>query len=163
VLQPSRRRRFDKRLLICSLLIACGIVIAVIGVQSSVTGKAAQGLPAAIESVDPVNESQAVPFQTAIFVDLVSGYTGELIVDGVTIQTVDLSDLGVVSPQPGQQVTLPKVTIYEPGNATLTFQPTKGAAVESLEQGTHAVTVRYWKLTEGRQFSHVYSWTFSVF
>jgi hypothetical protein len=163
VLQPFRRRRFDKRLLICSFLIGCGIVIAIIGVQSSVTGRAAEGLPAAIENVDPVKNAQAVPAQTAIFVDLLAGYTGEFVVDGVQLQTVDLSDLGVVSPKPGQQVTLPKVTIYEPGNATLTFQPTKGAAVEELAQGTHAVTVRYWKLTEGRQASHVYSWTFTVF
>lgn len=163
MLRPFRRRRLDIRLLLCSALIAAGLVVVVLGVRSSVTGRAAEGLPAAIESVDPVKGSQAVPSQTSIIVDLQAGYTGEFVVDGVAIETVNLGDLGVLAPEPGQQVTLPKKTIYEPGNATLTFQPSEGAPIEELEQGTHAVTVRFWKLIEGPQFSRVYSWTFTVF
>ncbi len=163
VLQPFRHRRINVRLLVSSLLIAVGLVIVVLGFRSSVTGRRAEGLPAAIESINPVKGAEAVPAQTSIIVDLQSVYTGELIVDGVQLQTVNLADLGLVTPKPGQQVTVPKVTIYEPGNATLTFQPTAGAAVEELKQGAHSVTVRYWKLTEGRQASHVYSWAFTVF
>ncbi len=165
MLSPSRRRRrrINGRLLVASLLIAVGIVAVAIGVSSSVTGRARQGLPAAIESVNPPNLSEAVPAQTAISVDLASGYTGELAVDGVRIDTVDLSDLGVLTPEPGQQVVLPTAAIFEPGNATLTFQPTEGAAVEELRQGAHRVTVRYWPLEEGEAAARTYGWSFTVF
>lgn len=166
MLSPSRRRRrrrIDVRLLICSLLIAAGVVAVAIGISASVTGRQRQGLPAAVEGVTPVNLSEAVPAQTSIIVDLESGYTGELTIDGVAIETVDLGDLGVLTPEPGQQVTLPKVTIFEPGNATLTFQPTEGAAVEELRQGAHRATVRYWPIAEGRQAARVYGWSFTVF
>jgi hypothetical protein len=164
VLSPARRRRrIDARLLIASLLIAAGVVVVVMGVSASVTGRERQGLPAAIESVTPVNLSEAVPAQTSIIVDLQSGFTGELAVDGVAIETVDLSDLGVLTPQPGEQVTLPTATIFEPGNATLTFQPTEGAPVEELRQGAHRVTVRYWPIEEGPQAARTYGWSFTVF
>ena len=54
-------------------------------------------------------------------------------------------------------------TIYERGNATLTFVPTKGAPIESFSQGTHTATVIFWKVLESRQRSQSYTWTFSVF
>jgi hypothetical protein len=164
MLSPARRRRrIDVRLLVASLLIAAGVVAVIIGISSSVTGRQRQGLPAAIESVSPPNLSEAVPAQTSIVVDLASGYTGELFVDGVRIETVDLGDLGVLTPEPGQQVILPKATIFEPGNATLTFQPTEGAPVEELVQGAHRVTVRYWPLEKGPEAARTYGWSFSVF
>ena len=64
---------------------------------------------------------------------------------------------------PGQQVSLPPTTIYERGNATLTFVPTEGAPIEEFEQGSHTVTVIYWKILESRAKSLSYTWTFSVF
>ena len=110
------------------------------------------------------------PSQTEVFVDLLAGYTGVLVIDGIELKTVDPNDLNgqtdsstAVQAVPGQQVSLPATTIYERGNATLTFVPTKGARIESFTQGTHTATVIFWKILESRARSQSYTWTFSVF
>ena len=155
--------RQQRRLLACSFVIAGGIVMVILGFQSSVTGRKALALPPTIENIDPVRGAVRVPAQTAVFVDLLAGYTGVLVIDGVELQTVDQGDLFSPNQVPGQQVSLPPTTIYEKGNATLTFVPTKGAAIESFVQGTHTATVIFWKVLESRLRSQSYTWTFSVF
>jgi hypothetical protein len=166
-----KRPGFDhqkRRLLVCSLVIAGGLVMIILGFMSSVTGRKALALPATIENIDPVRGAVRVPAQTEVFVDLLAGYTGVLVVDGVELQTVDPNDpndpFAVSKPPPGQEVTLPPTTIYERGNATLTFVPTKGARIESFAQGNHSATVIFWKIVGGsRQRASTYTWTFSVF
>jgi hypothetical protein len=65
---------------------------------------------------------------------------------------------------PGQEVILPATTIYERGNATLTFVPSKAAPIQSFAQGNHTVTVLYWQIVGGsRDRARSYTWTFSVF
>ncbi|HEX2785306.1 MAG TPA: hypothetical protein VHN36_17105 [Ilumatobacteraceae bacterium] len=166
-----RLRRLDqqqRRLLVCSLVIAGGIVMVVLGFMSSVTGRKALALPPTIEDIDPVRGAVRVPAQTEVFVDLLAGYTGVLVIDGVELETVDPNDPNdpdAPAPvAPGQQVTLPPTTIYERGNATLTFVPSSRAKIESFAQGTHTATVIFWKIIGGsRQRSSTYTWTFSVF
>ena len=161
-----RRPQLDhqkRRLLACSFVIAAGIVLVILGFRASVTGRQALALPPTIENIDPVRGAVRVPAQTAVFVDLLAGYTGVLVVDGVELETVDLGRLGSTNQVPGQQVSLPATTIYEKGNATLTFVPSEGAAIESFAQGTHTATVIFWKVLESRQRAQSYTWTFSVF
>jgi hypothetical protein len=158
----------QRRLLVCSLVIAGGIVMVILGFMSSVTGRKALALPPTIENIDPVRGAVRVPSQTEVFVDLLAGYTGVLVIDGVELVTVDPNDPNdpnrPAAVAPGQQVNLPATTIYERGNATLTFVPTKGAKIESFTQGTHTATVIFWKIIGGsRQRSSTYTWTFSVF
>ena len=89
------RRHFDtrqRRLLVCSLVIAVGFVMVILGFQASVTGKKALALPPTIEDIDPVRGAVRVPSQTAVFVDLLSGYTGVLVIDGIELKTVDPND-----------------------------------------------------------------------
>lgn len=159
-----KRARLDshqRRLLACSFVIAAGLVLVILGFRSSVTGRAALLLPATIENIDPVRGAVRVPAQTEVFVDLLPGYTGVLVIDDIELETVDPNDLK--AGPGGEQVTLPPTTIYERGNATLTFVPAKGAKIESFTQGTHTTTVIYWKILESRQKSQSYTWTFSVF
>jgi hypothetical protein len=166
-----KRPRLDaqqRRLLVCSLVIAGGIVMVILGFMSSVTGRKALALPPTIENIDPVRGAVRVPSQTEVFVDLLAGYTGVLVIDGVELETVDPNDpndpLKPATPVPGQQINLPATTIYERGNATLTFVPTKGARIESFSQGNHTATVIFWKIIGGsRQRASTYTWTFSVF
>jgi hypothetical protein len=160
----------QRRTLAVSFVIAAGLVFVILGFRASVTGRKALALPATIEDIDPVRGAVRVPAQTEVFVDLLAGYTGVLVIDNVELQTVDPNDpndpgLKLPSSQvvPGQQVSLPATTIYERGNATLTFVPTKGALIESFTQGTHTATVIYWKILESRLRSQSYTWTFSVF
>ena len=167
--KPPRLDAQQRRVLICSMVIAAGIVLVIIGFRSSVTGRKALLLPPTIESIDPVRGAVRVPAQTRVFVDLLAGYTGVLVIDGIELKTVDPNDLATndagTAPAvvPGQQVSLPPTTIYERGNATLTFVPTEGAPIEEFEQGSHTVTVIYWKILESRAKSLSYTWTFSVF
>ena len=100
--------------------------------------------------------------QTSVFVDLLTDYTGVLVIDGVEIETIDLSEIDSSAVEPGQQVDIPPATVYEPGNATLTYTPTEGAPIETFETGLHHVQVIYWRVEEGRSRAGLYAWTFNV-
>lgn len=144
-----------------SLVIASCLVAIGVAVSLAVTGRDASALPAAIESTNPSRGARQVPAQTQVQVDLVDGYTGILVIDGIELETVNIES--VQTAQPGQQVTLPATTIYEPGNATLTFVPSDAAAITGFEQGEHVARVIYWKIIDGRETARSFTWTFEVF
>lgn len=147
-------------MLFASLGIAVCLVAIGLAVSTAVTGDERQGLPDAIEKIDPVRGAPQVPSQTQVFVDLEVGYEGVLVVDGLELTTVNLEDLKA---QPGRELLLPPTTIYERGNATLTFNPSPESEVSEFSQGEHLIKVIYWKATEGRSRARSYSWTFTVF
>jgi len=157
-----RLLKLDKGVVIACLVVAIGIAFVARGLLISVTGDDRANLPVAVESVNPVPEAEQTLSQTNVFVDLITGYTGELTINGITIDTRSLDDLAAANPQPGQQVQLPPVTIFEPGNSTLTFTPTAGAPIESFDEGLHTVKLSYWPLTEGRRAARTFTWTFTV-
>lgn len=159
-----RRRRVDPAMAVASLVIAAFLVLIVLGFSAAVTGRDSMRLPDAIESIDP-GDGDRVLRQTRIFVDLVTGYEAVLVVNGLEIPVVRIDELSAAdgtAPEPGEQVVLPPVAIYDPGNATIVFQPTEGAPIESLAQGPHEATVIFWRADEGRQRAQQYSWTFRV-
>jgi hypothetical protein len=157
------RRRVDKTLLVMSFVIAIGLALVVRGLAVSITGDDRANLPDTIESVEPVPAAEQVLSQTRVFVDLENGYTGVLVIDGVELPTVSIDDVAEqFTAEPGQQVDLPATTIYEPGNATLTFTPSDDALVQKFETGVHRVQVIYWKVIEGRQRPRSYNWTFTA-
>ncbi len=155
-------RRPQWQLLVVSLAIAICLVAIGVALSISITGRAAENLPAVIEQIDPVPAAVRVPSQTSVFVDLLAGYTGVLVVDGLELKTVNIEDLQDKN-KPGQQITLPPTTIFEPGNATLTFKPADGADIKDFSQGEHVVHVIYWKLAEGRNSAQSFTWSFNVF
>lgn len=155
-------RRPKTPLLLASLVIALCMVAMGYALALAVTGDDGYKLPATIESVDPVPAAQGVPAQTSVFVDLLAGYTGVLVVDGLELETVNIEDLQDKN-KPGQQITLPPTTIFEPGNATLTFRPSPDSEIEAFTEGEHIVQVIYWKLIDGRGAARSYTWTFNVF
>lgn len=162
--QRRSRRRLDVKLLLASLGIAFGIVLVVLGLMRSVTGNEEQGLPDAIESIDPVRNATQVPQQTRVFVDFVVGYEAVMIVDGVELPLVSLDDVGKTPPGLGEgggdQIEIPPGAIWEPGNATLTFEPGPSQAIESFSTGMHTVTVRYWRTEDGPDRFRTFSWSF---
>ena len=149
-------------LLLASLAIAMCLVAIGIGVAGSVTGRSAYKLPDQVEQIDPLPAAVRVPAQTSVFVDLQSGYEGVLVIDGLELETVNIESLQDKN-KPGQQIKLPPTTIYEPGNSTLTFDPSDDAQISSFSQGEHQVKVIFWKVLEGRSSARSYSWTFNVF
>lgn len=162
----TARRRVDPKLLLASLILAAGIVAVALGFRSSVTGRDEQRLPEEIESIDPIRGAAQVLHQTRVFVDLAEGHEGELVLDGIEIPTVSLDELGSVAgvtiPAPGEQISLPPVAVYEPGNATITYTPIEGGPVEQFDSGLHTATVRYWRIEDGRGAARSYTWNFYV-
>lgn len=158
--QPTTRQK-AKRLAV-SFAIAVGVVLVFVGVNASVTGRAAQNLPAEIESTTPVRSATQVLQQEQVIVDLVAGYTGVLIVNGVEIDTFTLGEDVAPNALPGAQPDVPLVTIYEPGNATLTYTPTEGAPIEQYTTGVNIVQVRYWKIIDGPTRAKSFTWQFDV-
>ncbi len=153
-------RRPQLSLLVASFLIAISLVAIGIGISIAVTGTGRQGLPAEIEEISPLRAASQVPAQTQVFVDLQTGFTGVLVIDDLELPTVNINE--VKSPA-GQQVKLPPVTIFEPGNSTLTFDPSPQSAITEFSQGEHIVKVIFWKLIDGRSRARSYTWTFTVF
>ena len=142
-------------LLVGSLFVARGLLV-------GITGDDRANLPDLIESVEPVPEAVQVLNQSNVFVDLAEGHTGVLVIDGFEIETLKIDELSSDTVEPGQQIELPPVTRYEPGNATLTFTPSASAPVTQFVDGEHTVEVIYWPIDEGRRFARTFTWTFTV-
>lgn len=157
-----RKRRVDKTLLIVSFVVAVGIMLVIRGLLVGVTGEDRSNLPDEIESVEPVPDAVRVLAQSSVFVDLAEGYTGRLVVDGEEIETVSIEAIGDGQFEPGRQITLPPATIYEPGNATLTFTPSAGAPIEAFGEGRHEATVIFWRIEDGPARARSYTWTFNT-
>lgn len=154
------RRKLDKGLVVASLAIAFGLVLVGRGLAISITGDDRVKLPELIEEVEPVSEAVQVLSQSRVFVDLETGYTGVLVIDGVEIETVDIQDYS--TQEAGQQVDLPPVTIFEGGNNTLTFTPNDDAPITEFSSGLHRVQVIFWDIEVGRQRAKSFTWTFTV-
>ena len=157
-----RFRRPNFKLLLVSFAIAICIVAIGFALSLAVTGNEGAHLPKYIERIEPVAGATQTPAQASVLVDLVAGYEGVLVIDGLELATVNLGELRDET-TPGQQVTLPPTTVYEPGNATLTFDPSPDSSISSFSQGKHVVQVIYWETVQGRTTARVYSWTFEVF
>jgi hypothetical protein len=156
------RARLDKPMVLMLLLLGVGALLVVRGLLVGITGEERSDLPVSIESVDPVPEAVQVPNQTSVFVDLVTGYTGVFVIDDIEIETMNIDDLGRVDVEPGEQIELPPITIFEPGNATLTFTPGAAAPIAEFVDGEHTVELVYWRVEDGRQRARSFTWTFNV-
>lgn len=128
----------------------------------AVTGNEGAHLPKYIERIEPVAGATQTPAQASVLVDLVAGYEGVLVIDGLELETINLGELRDET-TPGQQVTLPPTAVYEPGNATLSFDPSPDSLISSFSQGMHTVQVIFWETVEGRGSARSYSWSFEVF
>ncbi len=159
---PAGRRRPDRTMVIMLLVLGVGIFLVVRGLLVGITGDDRAELPPFVESLDPVPEAVQVPNQSNVFVDLESGFTGVLIIDGVELETVNVDELGQTDVEPGQQIDLPPVTRFEPGNSTLTFTPNESAPISEFADGEHTAEVLYWRIEDGRQFARSFTWTFTV-
>lgn len=160
--EPTRWLKIDRTTLIVILAVGIGAFALTRGLLVGITGDDRADLPPAIEEVQPVPEAVQVLNQSNVFVDLATGYTGVLIIDGVELETVNILDLGEVDVAPGQQRDLPNVTIYEGGNSTLTFTPNAAAPITQFVDGEHSVELLYWRFDETRQRARSFTWTFTV-
>jgi hypothetical protein len=159
---PRTRKRVDRKLMVASFVIAVGLVLIGWALLRAVTGDEAADLPAAVEEVTPPPSAIQVPQQSQVIADLLAGYEGRLVIDGIQLPTVRLDELGSVDIEPGEQIDVPPGALFEPGNATLTYTPAEDAPIESFAPGTHTVTVIYWLAEQGPGRARSFSWSFAV-
>lgn len=159
-----RKRKIDVQLALVSLAIAVGLALIGYGVLSGVTGDDVTNLPDAIESISPRPDAVQVLSQTDIVVDLADGFTGELTINGVNYETLELGGGGDADnpPDPGAQVTVAAGVRFDPGTNTLRFVPGDEVGFDEFDPGNHTVTVRYWSLTDDSIATRSYTWTFNV-
>lgn len=156
---PPRRRRPDRGLLIASLVIAAGLLLIVWGMFTAITGDEGVDRPPEIQSVSPVENAVQVLQQESVIVDLEFGYEAVLVIDGIELETTDISQ---IETDPGQLRTIPPTATYDPGNAVISFAPSDDALITEFTQGRHQARVIYWKIEEGRENASSYSWSFIV-
>jgi hypothetical protein len=96
---------------------------------------------AIVESLIPRRNTQ-VPQQSSIGIDLVSGWTGTLVVNGTEI--------------PGDELTL------TPELALIEYTPGEGRTVEELQTGRNCVTAVVWPISDGWQAATDIPWCFDV-
>lgn len=159
------KRRFDRGLLIASLVIAFGLVLVIFGLTTALTGSDGIDRPEAIESVQPVENAVQVLQQERIVVDLEPGYEARLVIDGIELPTTVIGQSDVDpfdQAAPGQQVDLPTTAVFDPGNAVISFQPVEGALIESFSEGLHEARVIFWRIEDGPEQALSYRWKFNV-
>jgi hypothetical protein len=146
-----------------SIAIALGLTLVGLGVRASRTGRDATNLPDAIDRMSPADGDRVLR-QSQIVVDFAAGFEAELIIDDVLLPTTRLDELtsGGAAAAPGAQVELPPTAVWDPGNATISFQPQVGAVFEEFSQGEHVGVVRYWRIADGRPRVRSYTWRFTT-
>lgn len=128
--------------LVLSVAVAM-LVAAVIGFDDGGDDPVLQGGDrAVVESLIPRRNSQ-VPQQSSIGIDLVTGWDGTLVVDGVEIPR-------------DQLVLTPEIGLVQ-------FTPGDDKAVEELHSGENCVTAVIWRVSQGRGVDdRTIPWCFEV-
>ena len=100
------------------------------------------GDEAVVENLIPRRNAQ-VPQQSNVGIDLVTGWDGALVIDGVEI------------PRDQLQLT-PEIGLIE-------FTPADGAAVDQLDSGRNCVSAVIWRVADGRGVDdRTIPWCFEV-
>ena len=155
------RRRFDPRTFLVSLGFAVGLLLVFYAFASARSGSDAQGVKnPAIERLIP-SQDDLVLRQSEVGIDLATGYTGQLIIDGRPLPTEEL--IASDSPNPGTVARIVNVR-FDPAENTLLYQPIDlpGAPITQFDPGRHEIVARFWKLDESEADARQYKWFFRV-
>ncbi len=154
------RRPIDRPMLLASFGIAVGMVLLVFSFATVQTGTESVGLPKAVELISPQPDDRVLR-QTPVSADLITGYTGKLIIDETDLPVVEVTPL--VNAQPGaSEANEVLATRFDKGSNTLTFQPAKGALIAQFAPGRHRVELVYWRIDLGPDTARTFSWDFDV-
>ena len=119
------------------------LVIAIIGLDEGNEDPVLQGGDrAVVENLIPRRNAQ-VPQQSSVGIDVVTGWEGTLVVDGIEIPR-------------DQLVLTPEIGLIE-------FTPAPGTAVEELDPGQNCVSAIIWRISDGRGVDdRTIPWCFEV-
>jgi hypothetical protein len=156
-----RKRRLDPRTLLVSAGFAVGLILVAHAFTSARTGSDGQGVKnPAIDRLIP-SPDDLVLRQSEVGIDLATGYTGQLIIDGQALPTQEV--VAANSPSPGTVDRILDVR-FDRAENTLLYQPldVPGAPIKQFDPGQHTITARFWRLDEGEDTAHQYTWSFRV-
>jgi hypothetical protein len=128
-----------KVLLVALVLVAAGGIVALTQLSSDSSSGLAGGV---IEQLIPARNAKIVQ-QDAVGIDLQTGYSADLAVNGV--------------PVPEDQL------IRQSGLDTVLFRPGPGQIVEEWPAGQNCVVATFWATDVGRQDAKSESWCFTAF
>lgn len=129
-----------RRLVILGLLATAAALFAIVVIVER--GKPENnGLPIAIQSVSPAQGDEVLS-QVDIVVDLATGYTGELELNGMAIPEAEL-----------QRVDGLNLFSYRPG---------PGKQVETLLPDQNCARVTAWQISSGPEQTQIYTWCFNT-
>jgi hypothetical protein len=154
-------RRINLQRVGVSALVAFAIALIIYGFASAKTGDDALEITdkEAIERVIPA-PGALVLRQSQVGIDLQPGWCGTLIIDGQELPVSGPTDTpaacGVTTTPNGLDAQ------YDPTQNTIYFTPREGATIPDFDAGDHQITAIYWKITESRDNSRNFSWTFKV-
>ncbi len=154
------RRPIDRPLLLASFGLAVGLVLIIFGFTTVQTGTEVAGLPQEVQLISPQPDDRVLR-QSPVTADLVTGYQGQLIIDGKELTVVEVAPL--VNPQAGSTAASEVLaTRFDPGSNTLTYQPAEGAEIAQFAPGKHRVKLVYWRIDLGPDTARTFTWDFNV-
>ena len=121
------------------MLVTAVVLAVLLGVMLS--SRTDPPLADAIEALIP-NQGDEVLSQSDIGIDLISGYTAELTLNGIPIPDSQLRRVD--------------------GLNQVTFRPDPGQIIERLQADLNCATAVYWPLSQGRQASRTVNWCFTA-
>lgn len=147
-----------KRTLLWTVLLGGAAVAAVVGLSYADTGEGEDRGDPAIVDLSPPDGAQS-PRQTSLGAELVPGYDGRIIVNGIEVPEEQME--GARDPATTDPVDLAENGVRPNNRNRVFFRPGPGKVIEELERGTVAITVRYFP--EGRpEQERTISWTIRV-
>jgi len=105
------------------------------------TGDGGPAVSDVIEELVPAPGDEVLA-QNPVSIDLISGYTARLQINGVDIPESQLRRVNALN--------------------QVTFQPDEGKAIEALQADVNCVTAFYWPLTLGEEASSPFTWCFNA-
>lgn len=145
-------------------LLIVAVVVAAAGSLYIANSIAITGSDAAPDHRIVVNQfplpNAAEPRQTEVRAELISGYEGNLTVNGVPIPEDQLE--GSIDPDSVSPEELRRYGIRPNNRNRVSFKPGPGKAVESLPQGEVTVTVSWSKDRQPGVETGSFTWTFTV-
>lgn len=155
---PPTQRWTRRQRVILTLVLAGGLGIIFAGLATAKTGDAGN-VPTdpAIERLIPKAGDSLQVNQDTVGIDLQTGYRGELTIDGQLIPTYDINQSSTATPF-GSNLDAQ----YDAGQGTVLFTPRVGATIEAFSPGRHTIMARYWKLTDSKESSRTFLWSFDV-
>lgn len=130
-------------LMVMVALAAVAGLVYTVSLATTGDDEASQALPEYVDRLIP-NSGDEVLTQSAVGIDVATGYDAYLIVNGTEVQT---EDAGLVK---------------DLGLGLVQYQPGQGKLIESLNPEKNCVTAMIWRQIDGQETAEPFNWCFTA-